>query len=82
MLISGYKVLIIDDKERSSDRWKVCFYIDGFNLFGFVIVVFYKVNIDNIKWILVFFLIEIFLNFGVKICDIFVLFFNGIIKFI
>lgn len=79
--ISGYKVLITDDKERSSDRWKVCLYIDGSNSSGLVTVVFHKANTDNIKWIPVSLLIETLPNSGVKICDISAPLPNGITKF-
>lgn len=97
VLIGGYKVnqtdpngadealdsseLFTDDKERSSDRWKVCLYIDGCNSSGLVTVVFHKVYTDNIKWIPVSLLIETLPNSGVKICEISAPLPNGITKF-
>ena len=97
VLISGYKVnrtdpsgadealdsseLFTDDKERSSERWKVCLYIDGSNSSGLVTVVFHKLNTDNMKWIPVSLLIETLPNSGVKICDISAPLPNGITKF-
>ena len=96
VLISGYKLnqtdptgvealdspeLFTDDKERNTDSWKVCFYIDGSNSSGLVTMVFHKVNTDNIKWIPVSLLVETLPNSGVKICDISAPLPNGITKF-
>lgn len=96
VLISGYKVnqtdptgaealdssdLFTDDKERNSDRWKVCLYVDGSNSSGLVTVVFHKVNTNKMKWIPVSLLIETLPNSGVKICDISAPLPNGITKF-
>ena len=98
VLISGYKVnqtdptgtqaldssdLFTDDKERNSDRWKVCLYVDGSNSSGLVTVVFHKVNTDNmkLKWIPVSLLVETLPNSGVKICNISAPLPNGITKF-
>lgn len=93
VLICGYKVnqtdprgvdspeLFTDYKERNSDRWKVCLYVDGSNSSGLVTMVFHKVNTDNIKWIPVSLLIETLPNSGVKICDISAPLPNGISKF-
>ena len=69
------------DKERNSNRWKVCLYVDGSNSSGLVTMVFHKVNTDNIKWIPVSLLIETLPNSGVKICDISAPLPNGITKF-
>lgn len=73
--------LFPDDKERNSDEWKVCFYVDGSNSCGLVTMVFHKLNTDNIKWIPVSLLIETLPNSGVKICDISASLPNGITKF-
>lgn len=96
VLISGYRVnqtdptevetldspeLLTDDKERNSDRWKVCLYVDGSKSSGLVAIVFHKVNTDDIKWIPVSLLIETLPSSGVKICDISAPLPNGITKF-
>jgi len=93
VLICGYKVnqtdprgvdspeLFTDYKERNSDRWKVCLYVDGSNSSGLVTMVFHKVNTDNIKWIPVSLLIETLPNSGVKISNISAPLPNGISKF-
>lgn len=60
----------------------MCVFIVGFKVFGLVMMEFYKVIKGEIKWVFVLFFVEEIFRLGIKICDVFVFFFNGVLKFI